>query len=119
MSHCRKNNWSETLENLIIQQINLELLACHTYNALHCFFMNDNIGFPGISNYFKESSDEEMEHARKFMKYQSVRGGTVKILSLEVPERITEKYSPKVLESILKSKATSTISPLKQVINFP
>ena len=86
MSHCRKNNWSESLENLINQQINLELFACHTYNVLHCFFLNDNIGFPGISKYFKKSSDEEMEHARKFMKYQTMRGGTVKILSLETPE---------------------------------
>ena len=85
MSICRKNNWDQTLERLVNNQINLELKAFHYYNALYSYFMNDAVGFPGLGNYFKKSADEELEHARKFIDYQNIRGGIVNIDVIERP----------------------------------
>ena len=85
MSICRKNNWDQTLERLVNNQINLELKAFHYYNALYSYFMNDGVGFPGLANYFKKSADEELEHARKFIDYQNTRGGIVNIDVIERP----------------------------------
>lgn len=84
-SHCRMNNWSSDNENLINKQINLELFASHSYTALSAFFLSDDVGFPGIAAYFKKASDEEMEHARAFIGYQTNRGGLVNIDSLDSP----------------------------------
>ena len=86
MSYCRKNNLSVNVENLINHQINIELSASHTYTALYAFFMNDQQGFPGFAKMFKHSSDEELLHARKFIDYQNVRGGNVRINMLQAPQ---------------------------------
>ena len=80
MSFCRLyNDWSQSNEEKINKQINMELYASHMYNALYSYFKSDSVGFPGIAEFFKKSADEEMEHARKFMDYQLIRGGSVKI----------------------------------------
>tara|TARA_Y100000589_G_C27181725_1_gene641073 strand:- start:2255 stop:2782 length:528 start_codon:yes stop_codon:yes gene_type:complete len=84
-SYCRKNNWSTKLEELINKQINIELTASHTYNALYSYFLSDSVGFPGLASFFKKSADEETEHAREFIEYQNTRGGKVNITSLHQP----------------------------------
>ena len=43
----------------------------YIYHSLFAFFDRDNVGLPGLAQYFKESSDEEREHAEKLM-YQQV-----------------------------------------------
>jgi len=85
MSICRKNNWSESNEERINRQINLELYASHTYNALYAYFKSDSVGFTGLAEYFKKSADEELGHARKFMEYQNIRGGIVKVGVIDTP----------------------------------
>lgn len=76
-SKCRKGNWSQEDEYMINNQISTELNAFHIYNFLYSHFSNDSVGFPGLANFFKKSSDEELEHARKFIDYQNTRGGKV------------------------------------------
>lgn len=98
MSICRKNNWDQTLERLVNNQINIELKAFHYYNALYSYFMNDSEGFPGLANYFKKSADEELEHARKFIDYQNTRGGRVSIETIEKP---TFNFDDSLEESIV------------------
>ena len=85
MSYCRKGNWNENLENLINKQINMELFASHSYKSLYSYFKSDSVGFPGIAEFFKKSSDEEMEHAEKFIQYQNIRGGKVRITAIDSP----------------------------------
>ena len=76
-SNCRKNNWSLEDEKMINNQISIEMNAFHIYNFLYSHFSNDSVGFPGLASFFKKSSDEELEHARKFIDYQNIRGGKV------------------------------------------
>ncbi|KAL1368738.1 ferritin-2, chloroplastic isoform X2 [Arachis hypogaea] len=37
----------------------------------------DDIALKGFAKFFKESSEEEREHAEELMKYQNIRGGRV------------------------------------------
>ncbi|KAK2573273.1 Soma ferritin [Acropora cervicornis] len=56
------------------------------YKAMH--FDRDDINLPGFHKFFKESAEEEMEHAQKvcsFMKYQNMRGGRVKLNNIHKP----------------------------------
>lgn len=96
-SICRKDNWSQQDELLINKQINLELHAAHIYNSLYCYFQSDSIGFIGTAEFFKKSSDEENEHARKFMEYQNTRGGKVILDNIEKPVFEFDQNSEKSL----------------------
>ena len=79
MTERARQNWSAECETAVNNQIQLEYYASHYYHALYCFFRKDNIGLEKIAKYFKKSSDEEREHAEKFMDYQTKRGGTAAI----------------------------------------
>ncbi|CAH3175050.1 unnamed protein product [Porites lobata] len=51
--------------------------------AMH--FNRDDINLPGFHKFFLESAEEEMKHAQKFMKYQNMRGGRVKLHHIMKP----------------------------------
>ena len=85
MSVSRKNNWSTSNEERINHQINLELYASHVYNSLYAYFRSNSVGFPGLAEYFKKAADEEKEHAQRFIEYQNIRGGLVKIGVIDCP----------------------------------
>ena len=70
---------------MINDQINAELYASHIYLALYSYFLSDALAYPGMCEYLKKSSDEEREHAFKFIEYQNIRGGNVKIGLLKQP----------------------------------
>jgi ferritin heavy chain len=55
-------------------------------------FDRDDIALPGFREFFKKQSDEEREHAQKFIEYQNKRGGRVTLSNLEKPP--TEWPSP-------------------------
>ena len=97
MSYCRKNNLPVQVENLINHQINVELSASHVYLALYSFFMNDQQGYPGFAKFFKESSDEETCHAKKFIDYQNIRGGDVRILGVPMPQFVIQNNNRSIL----------------------
>ena len=42
---------------------------------------------PGHHTYFKKASDEEREHAMKFMTYQNKRGGSIVLKPIESPPK--------------------------------
>ncbi|KAJ6871461.1 ferritin [Populus alba x Populus x berolinensis] len=72
-------------EAAINEQINVEYSASYVYHAMFAYFDRDNIALKGLSKFFKESSEEEREHAEKFMKYQNIRGGKVVLHSILKP----------------------------------
>lgn len=39
----------------------------------------------GFAKFFKESAEEENEHAQKLIKYQNIRGGRVLLTALNAP----------------------------------
>ena len=76
MSLCKHNFHTET-EAVINKQINMELTASYVYLQMASFFERDRVSLPGLSKFFYKSSDEEKEHAKKLIEYQSIRGGDV------------------------------------------
>nr|ACU25551.1 ferritin [Crassostrea ariakensis] len=85
-SQCRQNFHQES-EAGINRQINMELYACYAYQSMAYYFDRDDVALPGFSKFFKNSSDEEREHAEKLMKYQNKRGGRVVLQDIKKPDR--------------------------------
>ena len=73
VSQVRQNFHDET-EAAINAQINMELSASYYYQAMAFHYDRDDVALPGFGAFFKHNSDEEREHAEKFMKYLNKRG---------------------------------------------
>ena len=53
-----------------------------------CHFERDDIALPGFYKFFKKNSDEEREHAQRFIKFLNERGGRVKMEHIQVSHQI-------------------------------
>lgn len=51
------------------------------------YFDRSDVALPGLYKYFKKASDEEREHAMKFLTYQNKRGGDVVLTDIQAPSR--------------------------------
>ena len=51
------------------------------------YFNRADVALPNFSQYFKKAADEENEHAQKFMKHQTERGGKVVLKDIPKPEK--------------------------------
>ncbi|XP_064487803.1 soma ferritin-like [Ornithodoros turicata] len=80
-----RQNYPEECENLINKQINMELYANYVYLSMAYYFDRDDVALPGLFEFFKNSSDEEVGHAEKFMRYQNMRGGRIVLYPIEKP----------------------------------
>jgi len=78
-------NYHEDCEGLVNRQINLELYASYVYLALAYHFDRYDVALKGHVKYFKKMTEEENEHAQKFMEYQNKRGGTIVLLDIQKP----------------------------------
>jgi len=65
----------------------MELYASYVYQSMSFYFDRDDVALKGFAKFFKESSDEEREHAEKLMKYQNKRGGRIVLQPIQKPER--------------------------------
>ncbi|KAL8531204.1 hypothetical protein ACS0TY_008003 [Phlomoides rotata] len=77
--------YSDSCEDAINDQINVEYSVSYVYHAMYAYFDRDNVALKGLAKFFKEASVEERQHAEKFMEYQNKRGGKVKLYSLMMP----------------------------------
>ncbi|KAM2566967.1 hypothetical protein TB1_009408 [Malus domestica] len=77
-----RQRYTEESEAAINEQINVEYNVSYVYHALFAYFDRDNVALKGLAKFFKESSEEEREHAEKLMEYQNKRGGRVKLHSV-------------------------------------
>merc|ERR1712083_1275872 len=75
-SRIRVNLHSDS-EAKLNKQINMKLHASYVYMAMATYFDRDDIALHGFAKRFRENSDEERDHAMKFIKYQNMRGGRV------------------------------------------
>lgn len=82
-----KQNYHVESEAGVNKQINLELYASYVYQSMAWYFDRDDVALKGFHKFFKKSSEEEREHAEKFMKFQNERGGRIVLQSVEKPER--------------------------------
>ncbi|PHT48591.1 hypothetical protein CQW23_12799 [Capsicum baccatum] len=80
-----RQKYTDQSEAAINEQINVEYNVSYVYHAMYAYFDRDNVALRGLAKFFKESSEEEREHAEKFMEYQNKRGGKVKLQSILMP----------------------------------
>ncbi|XP_022767798.1 ferritin-3, chloroplastic [Durio zibethinus] len=80
-----RQKYTDDCEAAINEQINVEYNVSYVYHSLYAYFDRDNIALKGLAKFFKESSEEEREHAEKLMEYQNIRGGRVKLHSILMP----------------------------------
>ncbi|KAF7845279.1 ferritin-2, chloroplastic [Senna tora] len=78
-------NYEDECEAALNEQINVEYNVSYVYHSMYAYFGRDNIALRGLSKFFKESSEEEREHAEKLMKYQNIRGGRVLLHAIKNP----------------------------------
>ncbi|CAI0443819.1 unnamed protein product [Linum tenue] len=80
-----RHKFVDACEAAINEQINVEYNVSYVYHAMYAYFDRDNVALKGLAKFFKESSEEEREHAEKLMEYQNKRGGKVKLQSILMP----------------------------------
>ena len=71
---------SKALADLINEQIAHELIASNQYLQIATYF--DGLALRKLSAFFYRQSEEEREHALKFVKYMTEVGGDVRILEI-------------------------------------
>jgi ferritin heavy chain len=84
LSQVRQNFHADS-ESAINAQINMELRASYVYQSMAFYFDRDDVALSGFSKFFKHNSDEEREHAEKFMSYLNKRGGRVVLKDVSKP----------------------------------
>ena len=86
---------SSTLEEALSKQMNVELFQSHTY--LSYGIWSSDKGYGGIANFLMRHSQEEREHAIKFMQYILNRGGKPTVTALNAapqdPQNLTDCFN--------------------------
>jgi ferritin heavy chain len=88
---CRQN-FSKGGEDALNAHIVKELYASMSYLAIQAYFDRADVALPGFAKWAHENSDEEKEHAEKFIKFMNQRGGKYIPQSIPKPE-VTEFHS--------------------------
>ncbi|ORZ21392.1 ferritin-like superfamily [Absidia repens] len=81
-----KQNFATSSEEAINQQINTELQASQVYLSMAAWAQHTSVALPGLEKYFRESAQEEREHAQHLIDYLNMRGGKVILRALQAPE---------------------------------
>lgn len=63
MSSLAKQNFASVVEDAVNQQINLEMIAAHTYLAVAAYMGADAVALPGFEKYFREQAQEVRHRA--------------------------------------------------------
>merc|ERR1712149_45557 len=104
-SHIRQN-YKEDCEALVNKQINMELYASYVYMSMAYYFDRDDVAYSGFSAFFKKNSDEERDHAEKFIKYQNRRGGKVVFQDIAKPTTMEWGTPLEAMEAALELEKT-------------
>ncbi|KAK9837843.1 hypothetical protein WJX74_006103 [Apatococcus lobatus] len=73
-------------EYAVNEQINIEYNLSYVYHSMASYFNRDNVGLPGLTQYFRDESLSERGHAQMLMDFQASRGGRVKLAHLTAPQ---------------------------------
>ncbi|XP_070612636.1 ferritin heavy chain A-like isoform X2 [Erythrolamprus reginae] len=96
-----RQNYHPECEAAINHLVNIELHASYVYLSMAHHFDRDDIALCHVAKFLKEQSEEEKEHADKFLKYQNKRGGRIVLQDIK-PEKDEWGNSLDVLEQALK-----------------
>ncbi|KAB7503685.1 Ferritin heavy chain A [Armadillidium nasatum] len=80
------------------------------------YFAQDDVSLPGLAAYYKVASDEEREHAIKFINYQIKRGGKVQIECIRAPPTNNWENALKSLEVSLALEKRKSDSHLTKYL---
>ena len=69
--------------NLLNEQISWELYASIVYLNMAAYFDRPSVARNGYAKYFRDQSQEEYDHAGKFIDFINSRNGTVKRISVD------------------------------------
>lgn len=75
---------SPDIENAMNSQIAAELYSSQLYLAMSAYC--EEQALPGFAHWFKLQSDEEREHALKFLRHVVDRGGRVMLTGIDAPQ---------------------------------
>jgi len=67
------------------QQINAEFFSAYQYMAMSAFLSGNN--FPGMANWMRRQSQEEVDHATKIYDYIHQIGGKVEFAAIDKPDQ--------------------------------
>jgi len=87
---CRQN-FAESTELLLNQQVQMELYASHSYLTMGAYFDRADVALPGFKEWAMKQSEEEREHAEKFIQYINLRGG--KYVPSPIPQPAVHEWS--------------------------
>ncbi|KAM9299061.1 ferritin heavy chain B-like [Gastrophryne carolinensis] len=82
-----RQNFSHDSEAAINHVANLKMYASYTYLSLAYYFERDDVALQHVSEFFKELSHEEQEHAEKLLSCQNKRGGRVVLQDIKRPDQ--------------------------------
>lgn len=80
-----RQHYNPSSEEAVNGAINVAYAMSYIFHGMYTFFDRDDVGLENIAEYFKYRSGYEREEAESLMAYQNVRGGRVKLLSLQAP----------------------------------
>jgi len=101
-----RQNFHQESEAGVNKQINLELYASYVYLQLAYHFDRDDVALPGFHKFFKKMSDEEREHAQKFMEFQNKRGGRIVLQDIQKPSKQDWNNGLEAMEAALELEKT-------------
>lgn len=96
-----RQNFAETPENLLNLQVQMELSASHAYSTMAAYFDRADVALPGFREWAKKQSEEEREHAEKFIEYLNLRGGDYVPMAIAKPEKTSWSSALEAMEHAL------------------
>ena len=75
---------NKNIHQLLNEQVKHELQSSYDYLAMALWF--DTTAYTGFAQWMRSQSEEEQEHASKFIEYINDRGGSVTLMALDQPK---------------------------------
>ncbi|XP_026508601.1 ferritin heavy chain A-like [Terrapene carolina triunguis] len=82
-----RQNFPAECEAGVTCMVNLELYASGVFLTSSHYFDRDDVALRHMLQVLKEQSQEEREHAEKFLTYQNKRGGRIVLQDIQKPEQ--------------------------------
>ncbi len=106
------NRLSAEMEKALSDQMNKEISASHIFMSYGIWA--DDKGYAGIANFLWRHSQEERNHAIKFMEYVLNRGGKPKVETIPEPPKDPENLT-ECFDNVFRHEVDNTTSIYKIV----
>jgi len=73
-----------SIEKALNEQINAELYSAYLYKSMEMYLHSADL--PGMANWMKVQTQEELAHAEGLIQFVNLRGGRVKLTAIEMPK---------------------------------